>query len=487
MNKLAYISMSLLSIALLSVSPVALAAAQEIVQEIAQAEATTPIKPDWAQNNYNSATGLDFIGLSQLWVVGPPQAESKSVAEACTDGLGKISEYFNVQIESKSSSSQVVVNEQFQGQFTVVTDKFSTLNLTGVNAIESYSERVAQGQYIQSYCLYRLSRQQVNQIKLRLAQEQQEIQELVTVIGAQLMVRDITQAKIHLALLKGKPNVSAQLTAELSQLVQEFADAALRVDMVFSQHAFAANDVMAVQLQTNQNLFIYQFVDDGRFISMLLPSPAYGFNLVHKDTPKKFPTQHQLQTGNFYKLPRLSQLSRAPTVYLIASKQRLAIPFTQPSFNSFIVNDKAGFKTFMELCRLDESCLVLEQQLVLVEHKLALDIQQFSLQVNQMPQPNLARLLRANLIEQGFSFTDQGFDLIVNIDYKKVFSKKLSADMFVGELRVFSKKTQQQKPVLKLRHSGIYDPNRVDHYLEFMLHSASIKLLKQVEEHQGEI
>ena len=59
--------------------------------------------------------------------------------------------------------------------------------------------------------------------------------------------------------------------------------------------------------------------------------------------------------------------------------------------------------------------------------------------------------------------------------------------MFVGELRVYSKKSQQQKPVLRLRKSGIYDPNRVDYYLESMLHSASIKLLKQVEVHQGDI
>lgn len=466
---------------------IALFAINSLVQASTPSQAMAPVKPDWAKNNYNSPTGLDFIGLSQLWVAGVPQAESNSIAEACTDGLGKISEYFSVQIASKSSASQVVVNEQFQGQFSVTTNKFSTINLSGVNATETYSEHVSQGDYIQSYCLYRLSRQQVNQIQLRLDQEQKEIQALVTAIGTHLMARDISQAKINLALLKGKRNVSAELTAELSLLVKELADATLNVDMVFSQHTFAANDVVSLQLQTNQNLFIYQFVDDGRFISMLLPSPAYGFNLVHKDKPVTFPTQQQLQTGNFYKLPRLSQLSRTPTVYLIASRERLPTPFTQASFSRFIVNDKTEFTRFINLCQLDSDCLVIERQLALADHKLPLDIKQFSLQVNQTPQPDLARILRANLIEQGFTFTDQGYELLVNIDYKKVFSTKLAADMFVGELRVFSNKEKHQKPVLKLKHSGIYDPNRVDRYLESMLHSASVKLLRKVEERQGDI
>ncbi len=479
MNRLSNFCISLTIIALIGVSSSALASALN--------QATPPVKPDWAKSNYNSPTGLDFIGLSQLWVAGLAQAESQSVAEACTDGLGKISEYFSVQIASKSSASQVVVDEQFQGQFTVTTNKFSTINLSGVNATESYSELVEQGDYIQSYCLYRLSRQQVEQIRHRLDKEQAEVQALVSEIGAQLMAHDINKAKVNLALLKGKRNVSAELKTELSQLVTEFADAILSVDMVFSQHAFAANDVIGVQLQTNQNLFIYKFIDDGRFISMLLPSPAYGFNLVKKDQPVSFPTTQQRQSGNFYKLPRLSQLSRTPTVYVIASKQRLPTPFTQPSFSRFLVNDKEGFERFIDICQLDSSCLVIERQLTLAETKAVRDIRQFTLHVNKAAQPDLSRLLRANLLEQGFTFNDQGFDLIVNLDYKKVFSKKIDADMFVGELRVYSKKDGQHKPVLRLRHRGIYDPNRVNSYLESMLHAASIKLLREVEERQGEI
>jgi len=444
-------------------------------------------KPAWTLPNYSSITGLDFIGLSQLWVARLPQADQQSVAEACTDGLGKVSEYFSVKIASTSSASQVVVNEQFQGQFSVNTEKFSTVNLSGIHMSESYSEVVDAGEYIQSYCLYRLTRQQVSKVQQQLEAEQQEIQLLIAAVGKALLGQNMTQAKIKLALLKGKQNVSSELKTELTALVEELSASTISVELLFSQQEFAANDIVGVQLQSNQNLYIYKFIDDGRFFHMLLPSPTYGFNLIRKDQSATFPTPKQKQRGSFYKLPRLSQLNAAPTLYVVASKKRLLTPFAQSSFNRYVINDKPAFNTFIDVCKLDKSCVVLEREVALASNDIPLDIQHFALQVNQTEQPNLARVLKANLLEQGFSFNEQGFDLIVNLEYKKIFSKKLDADMFVGELVVLSQHPQQQKQVLKLRHSGIYDQNRLESYLESMLRSASVKLLQQVEKKQGDI
>lgn len=240
-------------------------------------------KPDWAQSNYRASSGLDFIGLSQLWLVGAPQAESRSISEACTNGLGKVSEFFSVEIASQSSSSQVVVDDEFQGQFSVKTNKLSRINLTGVSVTSSYSEVVQEGEYIQSYCLYRLTRAKVNEIKKGLANEQAEIQSLVMALGRELKAQDISQARIKLALLKGKQNVSQDLVLELSNLIDEYARGLLSVDVLFGQEAYNTNDMLTLQLQANQNAYIYLFVDDGRYTSMIWPSPADGFNLIKKE------------------------------------------------------------------------------------------------------------------------------------------------------------------------------------------------------------
>lgn len=442
-------------------------------------------KPDWAQSNYRADSGLDFIGLSQLWVSGLVQAESKSITEACTNGLGKVSEFFSVEIASKSSSSQVVVNDEFQGQFSVKTDKISSINLTGISVSASYSETLQDGNYIQSYCLYRLTRSQVDGIKLKLAEEQAEIQALISKIGFDLTSQNISQAKIHLALLKGKKNVSTEVIEELANLLDEFSKNNLTVDFAFGQHAFANNDIVSMQLKSSHNVFLYLFVDDGKFTSMVLPSPAYGFNLIKKETAIKFPTRQQRQKGNVYKLPKLSRLSKEPEIFLIASKQRLVTKFTKPAFNRFIVSDSVGFQDFMAKCRLNKDCIVNRYPLLLDESQIDFSIKGYELSINKEMSPELAQVLKSSLIYQGFAFSDDGINLKISVVHKKIFSNKLEADMFVAELRVVSMTSKTKRPLLKMRFNSLYDSNKVQFYLESMLEAASKKLMVKVE--AGEI
>jgi len=446
-----------------------------------QATETQDEKPDWAKSNYRADSGLDFIGLSQLWVSGLAQAEAKSITEACTNGLGKVSEFFSVEIASKSSSSQVVVDDEFQGQFSVKTDKLSRINLTGISVTASYSERVEEGDYIQSYCLYRLTRAQVNEIKRDLAKEAAEIQTLISQFGAELNSGNIAQAKIQLALLKGKKNVSPVLIKELDALLVEFIKNNIAIDLVFGQHAFSANDILSVQLRSNQNVFVYLFVDDGQYTNMILPSPAYGFNLIKQDVALTVPTLEQKKKGNIYKLAKSHQGKKEPKVYLVASKQRLQTGFAKPAFNRFLVNDRSKFSDFLASCRLIQDCIVNQYPLMLDQTTSDFSIQSYTLFVNRQPYDDLGQNVKATLIEQGFKFDDKGLNLKFFINHKKVFSNKLEADMFVAELRLVSDVNSQNKTLLKMRFNSLYDESRTDFYIESMLKKATKKLMSKVE------
>lgn len=434
-------------------------------------------KPDWTKSNYRAESGLDFIGLSQLWVPGIAQAESKSIAEACTNGLGKVSEFFSVEIASKSTSSQVVVNDEFQGQFSVKTDKLSRINLTGISVSASYSEWVQEGQYIQSYCLYRLNRSQVNDVKRQLAKEQAEVKSLVTTFAQQLNKQHLAQARITLALLKSKKNVSNELVLELNRLIEEFAKGAIDVDMIFSQASYANNDILSLQLQANQNVFLYLFVEEGRYTSMILPSPAYGFNLVKQEETVKVPSRQQRQKGNIFKVSQSSELNQTSNVYLIASKNRLTTSFVKPAFNRFLVSDHEAFNDFLASCQLKVDCIAKTYPLLVSHVQTNYTISQYDIVVNEEIRDDLASSLKTNLIDQGFIFEAKGVDLEVRIKHTKMFSKKLDSDMFVAELRVRRNIGDRNKGVFKMRFSNLYDPNRTQSYLESMLKSASKKLM----------
>ena len=450
-----------------------------------QADESSPEKPDWAKSNYRADSGLDFIGLSQLWVSGLAQAEAKSITEACTNGLGKVSEYFSVEIASKSTSSQVVVDDEFQGQFSVKTDKLSRINLTGISVTASYSERVQDASYIQSYCLYRLSRSQVNEIKNDLAKEAAEIQTLITKFGADLNSGNIAQAKIKLALLKGKKNISPVLIAELDALLTEFVKNNIAIDLVFAQHSFSANDIVSVQMKSNQNVFVYLFVDDGRYTNMILPTPAYGFNLIKQDEAMTVPTSEQKKKGNIYKLATPNQAKKSPQVFLVASKQRLQTGFAKPAFNRFLVNDALKFNDFLASCRLMQDCIVNQYPLMLEQSTTNFSVQSYALFVNRQPYDDHNQNLKANLVEQGFKFDKKGLNLKFFINHKKVFSNKLEADMFVAELRLVSTLNSQNQTLLKMRFNTLYDVGRTDFYIESMLKKAAKKLMNKVE--SGEI
>ena len=452
-----------------------------VISPFALANTGKTEKPEWAKSNYRAASGLDFIGLSQLWVPGLAQAESKSISEACTNGLGKVSEFFSVEIASSSSSSQVVVDDEFQGQFSVKTDKLSRINLTGISVSASYSELVQEGDYIQSYCLYRLTRKQVNDIKIQLEKEQTEILALVSEFGRLLNTQNLSQARITLALLRAKQNVSNELVQELSVLLDDVAKGLLSVDVLFGQNSFSSNDLLTMQLKANQNSYVYLFVDDGRYTSMVLPSPGYGFNLFKKEQIVQYPTQQQRQKGNVFKLPKTNQLVKTPEVYLVASTSRLLTAFTQTAFNRFVVNDKTGFRDFIASCRLNKNCVVTTYPLTLEKTTIRLEINDYQLVINNQDIKAFKASFKANLIEQGFTFKNEGADIKVFIKHKKVFSKKLDTDMFVAELRAHAVIQGDKRSLLKMRVSHLYDANRIDFYLESMLESASRKLLIKAE------
>lgn len=451
------------------------------ISSVLEAKSLEADKPDWAKSNYRATSGLDFIGLSQLWVPGIAQAESKSITEACTNGLGKVSEFFSVEIASKSTSSQVVVNDEFQGQFSVKTDKLSRINLTGISVNASYSERVQAGQYIQSYCLYRLNRSQVNDIKRQLAKEQADIKRLVLAISHQLNEQNLVQARIKLALLKSKKNVSNELVQELGDLIEAFSKGVISLDLIFSQETYANNDILSMQLRTNQTVFLYLFVEEGPYTSMILPSPGYGFNLVKQAETVKVPSRQQRQKGNIFKISKQTEPNQASNVFLIASKKRLSTAFTNPAFNRFLVSNKEAFNDFLATCQLTSDCIVNKYPLPVSQEQNHYSIGKYDLVVNDEMSEDLTSNLKTHLRDQGFTFNGQGIDLKIGIKHKKIFSKKLDSDMFVAELSAIKIIGTRKKGLFKMRFSNLYDPNRTQSYLESMLKSASKKLMIKAE------
>lgn len=448
---------------------------------LVQANDLMQAKPDWAKSNYRADSGLDFIGLSQLWIPTQAQAEAKSISEACTNGLGKVSEYFSVEIASKTTSSQVVVNEEFQGRFHVNTDKVSRINLSGVSVTASYSELVQDGAYLQSYCLYRLSHSQVKQIKADLAKEQAQINALIADFAEQINQQNVTQARIKLAQLKSQPNISLPLLIELEALLAQVAKGLMSVDLVFAQHTFTTNDALALQLQANQNTYVYLFIDEGRHTSMIMPSPGDGFNRVKKDVAFHIPSKQQTRKGNVFRIPKLNQLQTPPQVYLVASKKRLLTQFAKPAFNRFIVSDKTKFNDFLNKCRLQEDCLVNQYPVLLESGKMNVAIESYQLNVNNQVEEGLNQYLDSQLKKMGFDFTSKGALLNIEIKHKKRFSKKLDSQMFVAELRITQLHDGEVRGLVKLRYSNLYDENRTQDYLESMLTKASKKLMEKAQ------
>lgn len=432
-------------------------------------------KPDWAKNNYHADSGLDFIGLSQLWVAGVVQAESKSIAEACTNGLGKVSEFFSVEIASKSTSSQVVVDDEFQGKFQVNTDKISRIQLQGVGVSDSYSELVQGGEYIQSYCLYRLTPNQVANIRQNIETEKKEIRTLVAKIASQLQQQELSQARISLALLKAKKNVSVELVHELEQVLDNASKGIINVNLAFEQSTYHVNDILGMQLQANQNLFLYLFVDDGRLINMLLPSPAYAFNLIKKDDILMLPSHQQRQKNNLYKMPVLDD-GAVPKLYVIASKKRMLTGFAKSAFNRYLVNDKGAYNAFIASCKLNQDCQVSEYDLPISQSSPRFLINTYDLKINQKQIANYNASLRSKLTGQGFEFLNHGADIQMLINHKKAYSKKFDAEMFVAELNAMSLVKGKRQFLFKIRFSNLYDEARTDFYLDSLLESAVKKL-----------
>jgi len=453
-----------------------------MTSHIVQASSLGSLKPDWAKSNYRASSGLDFIGLSQLWLTGQPQSESQSITEACTNGLGKVSEFFSVEIASKTTSSQVVVNDEFQGQFSVNTDKLSRINLSGISVTASYSEQVQDGKYTQSYCLYRLTRGKVEKIQRDLAKEQAHIQALITDFANQINLQNLSQARIKLALLKSQANVSPALVEELELVFAEFAKGLLSVDLVFSQHAYGQNDLVSLQLQSNQNSYVYLFVEGGQHINMIMPSPGDGFNLLKKDHAFKLPTQQQIRKGNVFRVPKFSQLVGSPQVYLVASKKRRLTRFAKPSFNRFVVSDKTGFKDFIASCRLQKDCSVKQYPLLLDDTKLNFAVQSYRLKVNNEAQDVLQQVFKTHLLTEGFEVKQNGVELGILIKHKKAFSQKLDSHMFVGELRIILINGDNKTNLVKVRFSNLYDESRTEFYLEKMLQNAAKKLMHKAQD-----
>lgn len=432
-------------------------------------------KPYWLKPNYSGTwqgkTG--FVGQSNKWNDQSSSSQVQSVEEACKEASRRVAEFFSVRVQSSVKSQLDVVGEQYQGRFEQSANMQTDITLEGIKRSDSYTENYTQG-YLISYCLIELSSAQINQTKARLQALQQALDALIKESVKQINNQQFEQAKLTIAQLKDK-GASEGLIADLTLLLEEQQKKALRVDLTFKQASYNIGDYLSFVIASNQNAYVYLFLEGGKSTRLLFPSPGSNANLVIASEPLQYPLAQQVREGEAFRFPKGK--NRQYQLRLIAATEQQPITFLNSSFNGYFVDNSYNYQQYLADCRLSSTCKELIQPVLFDTSKQQLVVASYDVKVNGQYSKRQRNQLRNVLKQQRMSFAKEGKKLLVEAQVDSAYSDRLKAQMYIISGKLFEVEAGGERNLLsRSKVTGLMDDKKLPGLLERLYQ----KLVKKV-------
>ena len=425
-------------------------------------------KPKWAMDSYVQKNS--FIGRSKRWSANDPYASVSSIDDACNDGLTQVAEYFSVEVKSKVKSNITVSGEQFQSRFEQLSTSESNIKLSGINRSDTYLEYTNERQEVQAYCLYQLSSRQLATIKATLEQEQLQLDKQVSTIIEQVINGEFDRARLQIAVLRNNRNVSEGLPAELELLLTEQEEKSLRVFTHLTKTHFSVGEHLSAKISSNQNAYVYLFLEGRKVPLLLFPSPQSTYNYINKEQVLSYPLKSQINENEVF---RVSPKQRdALTLKVITSIEPISMAFITESFSGYSVSDSVGYQQFISDCLLSQTCVIADKQVLIDSENNHLKVSSYKVIVNGKTSSKEKRRLKQVLRSQQVEFSKSGSAVVFEVSTEKVFSNRLNAEIYVITGELYAKEIDgDEKRLSRHKVTGVYAINKLDSYLEKLYQS----------------
>lgn len=462
-SKLKFISFILLWLVSLSLSPTVGAAKKS-------SEKTTPY---WLLDSYSggSKAKTGFVGQSKKWSTQDAANQVRSIDEACKDASRQVAEFFSVRIESSVNSQLSVSGNEYFSRFEQNATIQSNVELEGINRSDTFTQYFDKQGYILSYCLIELTSTQINKTKKKLEKEQQKIDHLTAKIIEQLTENNFDLAKLSMAQLKSL-NVDNGLIIDLENLLEELQEKDLRATLNLSKNAFRVGEYLSFTLASNNEAYVYVFLEGARNTRMLFPSPQSSFNLLVANEPLSYPLKVQVTEGEAYRLPKTT--AENLRLRLVASVNPLNVDFLITSFSGYSISEEHSYHQFITDCELSTLCKV-DAYEVEKETSSQLKVSSYIVKVNGKSSSKYKSNFKQALRKQGVTLVKSGKKVIADVTIDVAYSKRVDANIYVlsGELLQADKNGEMNR-LSRSRVTGIHDDKRLSALMD-KLHNNLIK------------
>lgn len=432
-------------------------------------------KPYWLQNSYSGTQNgkIGFVGQSKNWTRQGATGHLDSVEDACKDASRQVAEYFSLRVQSSVKSETEVAGAQFFSHFKQSAAMQSDIKLEGIGRSDTYTVENIEENYLQSYCLIELTTQQVAQTKARLQKEQQKIDDLVQLIIKQMGESEFDKAELSIAQLKNL-NVKKALIEDLALLLDEQKKKALRVDLSQSKSSFSMGENLSFTVASNQNAYIYVFLEGSKSTKLLFPSPQNGFNLLDSGKPLRYPLQSQIQEGEAFRIPE-TQADKFQ-LRLVAATEPQHINFLKTSFTGYYVSQEHSYQQYLADCGLSPVCKVYDYEVNLDKTADRLSVSGYKVKVNGKYSKKYNADVKYALKNNSVSLNKKGKKILVDITVDVAYSKRIQADMYIVSGTLFEiERGNELSQISRTKVTGVHDKNR----LPSLIRKLNDKLIKK--------
>lgn len=417
-------------------------------------------KPYWLQDAYSGMHGgkTGFVGQSKKWNSNDPSAKLSSTDEACKEASHQVAQFFRVRVQSNIKSQLEVTGNQYFSRFEKSADLQSNITLEGINRADTFTQVNEEGSYLISYCLIELTDGKIQQTRARLEREQQEIDTLISLTIEQVSSNDFDRAKLTMAQLKNH-NVSKTLIADLQLLLEEQQKKALRADLTLNKSRFGVGEYLSFAVASNQDAYIYVFLEGFRTTKLLFPSPQSSFNLVLPNEPLKYPLSTQIKEGEAFRVPKSK--AKSYQLRMVAATEPQIMNFLNTSFTGYSVSDEQNYQQYLADCSLSLRCKVADYEVNLATGSSSFEASSYKVLVNGKSSSKEKAMLKKALRKNNITLTNSGKKLMVEITIDVAYSERIKADMYIisGELLEKSRSGEWDS-ISRTRVTGLHDDKK---------------------------
>lgn len=417
-------------------------------------------KPFWLQEEFSGKRGgkTGFVGQSKKWNSSDPASKLSSIDEACKEASHQVAQFFRVRVQSNIKSQLEVTGKQYYSRFEKSADLQSNITLEGISRSDTFTQVNQEGSYLISYCLIELTDGQIQQTRSRLESEQQEIDNLISLTIEQISKHEFERAKLTMVKLKNQ-SVSDTLVDDLQLLLEEQQKQALSADLTLNKAKFGIGDYLSFAVASNQDAYVYVFLEGFKTTKLLFPSPQSSFNLVVPNEPLKYPLKTQITEGEAFRVPK----SKASSYQLrmVAATEPQVMNFLNNSFTGYSVSDEQSYQHYLADCNLSLRCKVMDYEVSLATGKESFEVASYKVLVDGKSSSKEKTKLKKALRKNNITITNQGKKLMVEITVDVAYSERVKADIYIisGDLLQLSDSGEWDS-ISHARVTGLHDEKK---------------------------